>query len=57
MVLPALPPVLANVPPGVAEAAVEVLEELPLPQAAAIHKVPTKASVRTRPNLAVSDFS
>jgi hypothetical protein len=55
MLLPPLPPVPANEPPGVAEAAVDVLEELPLPQAAAIHRVPTRASASTRPNLAVSD--
>ena len=58
MVLPPLPPVPVDVPPGLTEAAVDALEELPLPQAVAIHRVPTSASDRTRPNLAVlSDFS
>src|ERR1035437_5769775 len=55
MVLPPLPPVPVGAPPD--EAACDALLEPPLPQAAAIHKVPTSASDRMRPNFVdLSDF-
>jgi hypothetical protein len=52
MVLPLTPPVPIGVAPELDEAAVEVLEEPPLPQPAASHRVATRASVSIRPKLA-----